>query len=724
MTTENSQSENQNHSAKKLLEAGKNIVFIDTAVLDYQSLITGITLGSQFVILDHNRDGLTQISEFLAECKPDSVESVHIVSHGSEGSLQLGSTYLSLTNLNSYANQLRNWASVLTDKADILLYGCDVASGEGTKFVQSLSQITGADVAASTDKTGSGALSGDWDLEVKTGKIEASLAFKPEVIKAYQSILPAVPGAASFSGTYSQDFSTLAKSGTSINDWVDDSTIPGWYATRTSYTTGTGTNNTGALYSFGANMNADRALGSVASASTGTIYYGLRLQNDTGSPITKLQVSYTGEQWRNGGNTSQQQLKFSYQTGSTLTSLTTGTWTPVTSLDFTGPIATTSAGSLIGNASANRVVITPVILNLAAPIANGEEIILRWEDIDDGGNDHGLAIDNVSVQIDTTTYIVTNTNDRGVGSLRQAIMNANNDPGIETIIFDTNGIFGDAIPDTIILTSGQLDVTQEVIIQGTGANKLAISGNNASRVFNASAAFSIDGLNITGGNAGNTNGGGIYSSSSVTLSNSTISGNTSNSSGGGIYSSNATISNSIISGNTSNSNGGGIYSSSSVTLSNSTISGNTSNSSGGGIYSSSNATISNSTISGNTASNGGGIYGSSSVTLTNSIISGNTANTSGGGIYSNITTLSNSTVAINTAKTNGGGIYSGGGTVNNSTIFGNTADSDNNGTGNGGGIFRFGGTWSISNSIIAGNIDLNCLVLWVRLQILLTRILD
>ncbi|MEH2084533.1 MAG: Calx-beta domain-containing protein [Nostoc sp.] len=669
---ENNHPETKNQFTKKLLEASANIFFIDPKVIDYQNLLASIVLGSEVVILDANRDGLAQITEFIAKRESNSVQSIHIVSHGSVGSLQLGSINFNLSNLDSYKNQLQKWASALTDQADILLYGCDVASGEGTKFVQQISRITGADVAASNDKTGSAALGGDWDLEVKTGKIEASLAFKPEVIQAYQSILPA-----SFSGIYSQNFNTLAASGTSIA-WTNDSTISGWYSTRTNYNAGSGTNNAGALYSFG--TTTDRALGSVASANTGTIYYGLRLQNNTGSSITKLQVSYTGEQWRNGGNISQQQLKFSYQTGSTLTSLTTGTWTPVTSLDFTGPIANATTGAVNGNQIANRVVITPVTITLATPIANGEEIILRWEDIDDGGNDHGLAIDDVSVKVDGTTYIVTNTNDSGAGSLRQAIINANNDPGIETILFDTTGIFGDATPDTITLTSGELNVTEGVIIQGTRANKLTISGNNTSRVFYATASLSIDGLKITGGNAGNSNGGGIYSTSSVTVSNSTISGNT------------------------TNSYGGGIYSTSSVIVSDSSISGNTANSNGGGIYSSS-ATVSDSSISGNIANLGGGIY-SSNATVSNSTLSGNTANSNGGGIFSSTSvTISNSTISSNTAKTHGGGIYSSNATVSNSTIFSNIADSDNNGQGDGGGIYKSSGTASISNSIIAGNID-------------------
>ncbi|MEA5605826.1 DUF4347 domain-containing protein [Nostoc sp. UHCC 0252] len=605
--------------AYNILEAATNIVFIDTAVVNYQSLIDGIALGNEVVILDPNQDGLTQITEILAARKSNSVKSVHIVSHGSEGSLQLGSNSLNLNNISSNINQLKKWTTALTDDADILLYGCDVASGEGTKFVQLISQITDADVAASTNKTGSADLGGDWNLEVKTGEIDASLAFESEVMETYNSILPA-----SFTGTsYSQDFTSLANSGTSIS-WTNDSTIPGWYATRTTYNAGDGSSNTGALYSFGSSIlsTTDRAFGSVASASTGTIYYGLRLQNNTDSAINQLRVSYTGEQWRNGGNISQQKLNFSYQTGTTLTSLTTGTWTAVTSLDFTGPIALLLAATpLDGNLAINQNVKTSILINLVTPIAVGEEIILRWEDVDDPGNDHGLAIDDIFIQIDKTTYVVTNTNDSGVGSLRQAIIDANNDPGLETIVFDPTGVFGDNIPDIITLTSGELNVTEEVIIQGTGADKLTISGNNTSRVFIASAPLSIDGLKITQGNA-LVGGGGIFSISSVSVSNSTISGNTAIANGGGILSLSLTVSNSTISGNTALANGGGIFSTD-ATLTNSTISGNTAIAAGGGI-SSTNLTVNNSTIANNTADTGGGIFGTNA-TLSNSIIADNTA---------------------------------------------------------------------------------------------------
>ncbi|MDZ8237133.1 MAG: DUF4347 domain-containing protein, partial [Nostoc sp. ChiQUE01a] len=164
----------------------QNIVFIDRAVIDYQSLIAGIQPGTSVVILDSNKDGVEQITQAL---QSGEYQSVQIISHGSVGSLQLGATQLNANNLNSYSNQLQQWRNYLTQDADILLYGCSVASFDQS-FVQLLSQITGADVAASDDITGSAELGGDWDLEVKIGSIESDLGLRPEVTNAYSSILP------------------------------------------------------------------------------------------------------------------------------------------------------------------------------------------------------------------------------------------------------------------------------------------------------------------------------------------------------------------------------------------------------------------------------------------------------------------------------------------------------------------------------------------------------
>lgn len=383
--------QSNNSLVKSVLQKEREIIFIDPTVEDYQSLIAGIEQDTKVVILDRMKDGVSQITENLQSGK---YKAVHIVSHGSEGSLQLGSKQLNSGNLDIYKSQLQQWANFLTDDADILLYGCDVAAGKtGVGFVQQLSQLTGADVAASDDLTGSAALGGDWDLEVKTGKIEAPLAFQVGVIEAYQYVLPV--SLTNTSLLYSQNFNGLASSGTS-NTWANDTTIPGWYSTIATYRTDN--TNTGGLYSYGSTSSTERALGSVASNST-SIFYGVRLVNNTGSTINSLRVGYIGEQWRTANNTTPQKLNFSYQTGTNLTSLNTGIWTPFSSLDFNAPIANSSASPLDGNLAANRTVIAPRRINLATPLAAGEEIMLRWEDIDDSGFDHGLAIDDFSLQV-------------------------------------------------------------------------------------------------------------------------------------------------------------------------------------------------------------------------------------------------------------------------------------------------------------------------------------
>ncbi|MBF2075794.1 MAG: ExeM/NucH family extracellular endonuclease [Synechococcales cyanobacterium C42_A2020_086] len=202
--------------------------------------------------------------------------------------------------------------------------------------------------------------------------------------------------AITLSTPYAQSFDSLALTPVGVDlPWNNDSTLPGWYASRSVYRVGTGSSNAGALYSFGSADSAERALGSVASGSTGTIFYGARFINDTSAPVTTLTVRYTGEQWRNGGNTTPQALDFAYRIGGS--DLTSGAWVDVNSLDFTGPVASSTPGALNGNDTANRVAITGNLSGLT--LAPGEELWLRWADADDASFDHGLAIDDVSVTI-------------------------------------------------------------------------------------------------------------------------------------------------------------------------------------------------------------------------------------------------------------------------------------------------------------------------------------
>ena len=141
------------------------------------------------------------------------------------------------------------------------------------------------------------------------------------------------------------------------------------------------------------------------------------------------------------------------------------------------------------------------------------------------------------------TFMVTNLADNGPGSLRQAILDANANVGYDIIQF-ASGVSG-----TITLTSGELDITDAVDLQGPGSGVVTVSGNNASRVFSVSANATISGLTITGGNSDY--GGGIYNAyGTLTVGNSTLTGNSAIS-GGGIYNAYGmlTVDSSTLSGN-------------------------------------------------------------------------------------------------------------------------------------------------------------------------------
>src|ERR687886_49436 len=169
----------------------KSIVFIGSDLDDYRSLAGGVLPGTDTIILDKNGNGVEQITAKLQTIAAagGTVDQVHIFSHGSSGSLQLGSATLNSDNLPQYEDLLQGWRNALSDQADIVLYGCDVAAGSGSDFVDRLGELTGADIAASTDLTGRG---GNWDLEFAKGHIEAPPALTPEAMADYRGTLKTI----------------------------------------------------------------------------------------------------------------------------------------------------------------------------------------------------------------------------------------------------------------------------------------------------------------------------------------------------------------------------------------------------------------------------------------------------------------------------------------------------------------------------------------------------
>jgi len=175
----------------------QEIVFIDSNAPDYQRLIGNIlasnndTRNIEVIVLDSNLNGIEQISEVLAEY--EDVDAVHILSHATSGELKLGSTSLSLNNLGEYKEQIQTWSRALSADADLLFYGCDLAAGEdGRTLLETIGNITGADVAASTDKTGNTLLGGDWILEYKIGRLETAVALNVTTQAQWQGLLATV----------------------------------------------------------------------------------------------------------------------------------------------------------------------------------------------------------------------------------------------------------------------------------------------------------------------------------------------------------------------------------------------------------------------------------------------------------------------------------------------------------------------------------------------------
>ena len=162
------------------------------------------------------------------------------------------------------------------------------------------------------------------------------------------------------------------------------------------------------------------------------------------------------------------------------------------------------------------------------------------------------------------------------GSLRQAILNANNG---DTIVFDPI-----LTTKKIALTSGELTINNSITITGLGATNFAITGTSTSRVLtvNSGATVTLAAITLSGGAA--TNGGGIANFGTLTLNNVTLTNNTALS-GGAIYTSNGvlTVNNSLLAANAATDGGAIFVTQGTATLAGSTLASNTAANTGGGV---------------------------------------------------------------------------------------------------------------------------------------------
>lgn len=295
-------------------------------------------------------------------------------------------------------------------------------------------------------------------------------------------------------GTYTQNFNTLASAGTA-NVFADNSTIPNWYSQRTgtgtTYAADAGSSNSGGLYSYGSSGNADRALGTIGSsnAAAGNFAHGVLLQNTSGSAISDLRVSYALEQWRNSAAAAQSITFYYKRSTAPITSLNpnaNSTWTAVTALNLSSPVTGGTAGAIDGNV--NRVTLADIAIPLSTPLAVNEYIMLKWEDPDHTGSDHGLAIDDVSISWTATppnpvlSAISPTTVTAGTGSFLLTVNGNNFVNGLSAIIFNGAGRattyvsstqLNAYIPATDIAAAGVVPVTVQTF--GAAATSAAVN---------------------------------------------------------------------------------------------------------------------------------------------------------------------------------------------------------------------------------------------------------
>ncbi|WCL54134.1 DUF4347 domain-containing protein [Gimibacter soli] len=181
----------------QLVSGGGTLIVVDTSVAGFEKLLDGLSPDAEVLLFDGANGGLADLATALGGRA--GLSSIQIVSHGGEGALVFGTDTVTADNIEDHSDALATIGKALGEGGDLLLYGCEVGGGgTGQAFIDAVAKATGADVAASDDLTGSVAAGGDWDLEIRTGDIEAETPFSDAALADFSGVL-AIPGTINFS---------------------------------------------------------------------------------------------------------------------------------------------------------------------------------------------------------------------------------------------------------------------------------------------------------------------------------------------------------------------------------------------------------------------------------------------------------------------------------------------------------------------------------------------
>ncbi|MGD9364971.1 MAG: DUF4347 domain-containing protein, partial [Desulfobacteraceae bacterium] len=191
------------------------LAIVNDNVADYEQLVADLQAGDDHriidvAVIDGDGNGIRQVSELLAQYS--DLSAVHFIAHGADGRINIGGTWLNDTSLPQYQDAVSDWGKALNENGDMLFYGCNIASGSaGQSLLNHIAGLTGTDVAASDDPTGSTQLGGDWDLEFDSGTIETQVAVDSSAQAGWDHLLavPTVTVPAGFANTTTNEETAL-----------------------------------------------------------------------------------------------------------------------------------------------------------------------------------------------------------------------------------------------------------------------------------------------------------------------------------------------------------------------------------------------------------------------------------------------------------------------------------------------------------------------------------
>ena len=485
---------------------GLGYTFIDATVEDYETLLYGGVKGTVSFVVTPDEDGIAFVGDKLEALGEQNrtIETLTILTEGSGGNFWLGKAFVSHENLALYEAQLQRWQGGLGVNADLLLYSCFAALGiNGEALVNGLATLTAADVAASTNLTGSSEWGADWDLEYEAGTIEAGVPFEEDVLDNYDHTL------AVFTASNGDDSGagSLRQAITDANGAAGDDEIR--FATGLTLVTLTTAqldiNTTNGTLTIDGDFNGASNVVVERSMAMGTPEFRIfEITGDNNVTFDALTIR-NGKITDNGGGIRNQ--------GNGTLTLTNST------------VSGNEAQSVGGIFSSSAVTLTnsTVSGNEAGTFGGGI-----------------FSIGDVTLTNSTVSGNQAGSDSGGIDSRGDVTLTNS------TVSSNKAGTFSGGI-----FSSGDVTLTNSTV-SGNQA------GSDSGGIF-SSGDVTLTNSTVSGNQAG-TYGGGIASSGDVTLTNSTVSGNQARTYGGGIYSSGAvTLTNSTVSGNQAGENGGGIF---------------------------------------------------------------------------------------------------------------------------------------------------------------------